>query len=224
MTILRIVVASFILIFLAFPVRSDEKPAQAREILALIDKLTTVAHPDVGYSGSVNGESFVPLDAEGNVHGMLMFQEPSVRSDVLTAIVKAGAPAVPHLLAHLDDNRVSRVWIQGGIGGIMLGDEPDRNRRTNKPIQIDEKKLGKPTSDDKEGGHQLTVGDLCYVALGQILNRRYVAVKYVPSLMVHGELPTRTPALFTIPTLPSGLIAPILYNGCITFSAARNPK
>src|SRR5262249_17051070 len=43
--------------------------------------------------------------------------------------------------------------------------------------------------------HTITVGDLCYVALGQILNRQFSAVRYQPTAIVIVSSPTMSPTL-----------------------------
>src|SRR5438094_686054 len=80
-----------------------DKKTEAR-IKALIDKLTEVADGDVGYSASVSGSAFAPLNVE-SPGAMLLFQKPRVRSDTLRELVKLGPAALPHLIAHLGDGR-----------------------------------------------------------------------------------------------------------------------
>ncbi len=43
--------------------------------------------------------------------------------------------------------------------------------------------------------HTVTVGDLCWVALGQIVNRRFDAVRYQPTAIIIVSSPTLSPTL-----------------------------
>jgi ankyrin repeat protein len=177
----------------AAPGRPAEKPEPV-DIPALIDKLAAVKDNDVGYSPSVTGTAFAPLDAGGHVSTALLFQKPLARSETLRLLVKQGAPALPQLLAHLDDKRPTA--LRAGPGGqLLFNDEIDRNERTDKSAKkpAEKKDGGEGSGDDLS--HTVTVGDLCFVAIGQIVNRRFDAVRYQPTAFIIVSSPTRTPAL-----------------------------
>ena len=175
--------------------------APAVDVPALIDKLTDVADSDIGYSPAAWGSPFLPLDRESAWGGGLLFQKPPLPSDTLRALVKQGAAAVPDLIAHLDDKRPTKIRMidTPGIGSLFLNDHCDYNFLTTKedpnpkrPADEDaiRRWLGTPIDE-----HVLTVGDLCFVALGQIVNRRFDASRYVPSGNVVIASPTASPTL-----------------------------
>ena len=190
---------AFVLLLVTAAAAAAERPAV--DVPALIDKLTDVADSDIGYSGTSWGNPFLPLDRNGAWGGGLLFQKPEVPSATLRAIVKQGAAAVPDLIAHLDDKRPTKIRMidTPGIGSLFLNDHCDYNFLTAKedpnprrPADEDaiRRLLGSPIDE-----HVLTVGDLCFVALGQIVNRRFNASRYIPSGNVVIASPTASPML-----------------------------
>jgi hypothetical protein len=144
---------------------------------ALIARLADVDTPDIGYSPYDSGSAFAPLVGSNHLSGGLLFpRQPLDRSKVLRELVRLGPAAVPDLLNHLDDERPTRLTVKhtfGSMGGFSINES---------------------RADDERKSYTLKVGDLCYVALGQIVNRPYTAVSYCPTAMVHVFTPTRDPA------------------------------
>jgi ankyrin repeat protein len=171
------------------------KEKETAAILALIDQLAQVAEGDVGYSASVTGSAFLPLDTAGQVHTALLFQKPLTQSDPLRELVKRGAAALPHLLAHLNDGRKTPLQVthEHLIGGMWFSEEFDRNRRTDKPLKGGKAEDGK--QPPRQTAYTVTVGDLCFVAIGQIVNRSDNAVRYQPTAIIIVNAPTRSRAL-----------------------------
>jgi hypothetical protein len=149
------------------------------DISALIDRLVDTAEPDLGYSSTASGvPAFSPIESEGRPGPLLLFQRPMVPSGALREIVKQGVPALPQLLAHLGDQRRTKIRVShDGVLGFMSVHDPD-----------DKLKL-------ETRAHTVTVGDLCYVAVGQIVNERYTAVQYFPSMNIFINSPTRSTSL-----------------------------
>jgi hypothetical protein len=68
----------------ALPATPAEGPGPTPvNVPALIDRLTEVAEGGFGYSATVSGSAFTPLDSEGQIGTMLLFQRPPVRSETL---------------------------------------------------------------------------------------------------------------------------------------------
>ena len=168
----RIAVLSVIsLLFTSVPSRAD-----VREIEELIDELANVSEPGFGFSELFDGTQFLPYldDAEEGGSSCNMPAIPA-RSDTLRRIVEQGAAAVPVLIKHLGDSRKTKV---PPLSEMPLGSEYDFNRRTatsvpkgvhhplNSPIDFAKWWL---TAHE----HTVRVGDLCFVALGQIVNRKF---------------------------------------------------
>ncbi len=190
------------LVLTSAAVASAEAPAV--DVPALIDGLTEVADSDVGYSGASWGSPFLPLDRQGAWGGGLLFQKPEVPSDTLREIVKQGAAAVPHLIAHLDDKRPTKIRMKDipGIGSLFLNDYCDYNFLTAKE---DPNPKAAPADEDAisamaRHADRRTHGDggvtsALRGALGQIVNRRFCASRYQPTAMIVVSSPTASPTL-----------------------------
>jgi ankyrin repeat protein len=161
----------------------------------LIDQLQAVAEGDVGYMPTQTGFGFLPLGASQPAM-LLLGQRPPARSDTLRELVRRGAAAVPDLIAHLDDKRPTKITIKHefGLGGMFFPDEYDYNSRTTKPSPGVGNR-GKDRRERDSNTHIVTVGDLCFVALGQIVNRHFNAVRYQPTAIIMINSPTRSEAL-----------------------------
>jgi hypothetical protein len=164
----------------------------AAEMTGLIDKLQGVTAEGLGYSSSRAGSQFLPLPGT-DLSGMLLLgQAPPESSAALRKVVEKGAAIVPLLLDHLQDIRVTEIQPLKGMEWTQYSDYLENNRRLKPPAGPE---VEKEISDAEPGGHVLTVGDLCFVALGQILNRRYDAARYQASggMVIHS--PTFSKAL-----------------------------
>jgi hypothetical protein len=162
-------------------------------VLALIDKLVEAAdNTDLRYYANIEKTSFFPLDWSDAPRRGPLLKPSHVDSDTLREIVKHGAAAVPHLLAHLRDRRPTRIKV------LMegFGFDSDTNPRTDAPIAPPE-----PVDEDgrvaysKLTSYRLTVGDLCFVALGQIVNRRYDPLFLFPLSLPFIRSPAHSPFL-----------------------------
>ena len=154
-------------------------PQPDKELEALIDKLTEVSELGFGYSSTFSGSQFLPQRDSDEVGTLVLGRQAPARSAVLEKIVAKGAPAMPLLLKHLDDTRKTRIKPVRGMMWMSFADEYDFNRRTRKdwPKRVNRDTFGEKQPDS----HQLTVGDLCFVVLGQVVNRRFNASRYQPT-------------------------------------------
>ena len=177
---------------------------QRGDVPPLIEKLQEIAEGDIGYMPNVSGSGFLPL-GESEPGAMLLgstnpgakaIQKPTSGSDAMRGLVKRGAAAVPHLIAHLDDKRATKIMIkhEAMIGAMCFNDEYDYNSRTAKqaPAGVN-RDMG--FEENHPNFHAVTVGDLCFVALGQIVNRGFSAVRYQPTMCIMVNSPTYSEAL-----------------------------
>jgi ankyrin repeat protein len=148
----------------------NQPEVPANEVKALIDRLIGLDRQDTGYSGSVTGSAFLPL-GQSEMHTMLFGQRPHASSDTLKSLVKLGTRALPTLLEHLNDDRPTKIILthQGDLGGMFIAQDEDEGAKNGHPRFGEEKH------------YTIMVGDLCYVAIGQIVNRNYWAVRYQPT-------------------------------------------
>jgi hypothetical protein len=165
------------------------------EIAALIDKLQEVAEGDIGSMPTMSGRGFLPLGTS-RAGAMLLGQKSPTSSGTMRELVKRGAAAVPQLVAHLDDKRPTKITIthESPFGGMLCVDEYDYNTRTAKrpPEGVNRDRNGEGKHPNS---HTITVGDLCFVALGQIVNREFNGVRYQPTALIMVNSPTSSEAL-----------------------------
>jgi hypothetical protein len=171
-----------------------QRPQKSDDTSALIDNLKNVCDGDIGYLSTSSGSGFLPLGVSvpDTLH---LDQKLPVTSHTLRELVSRGAKAVPELIAHLNDARLTKINIthESIIGGIHFSNEYDFNRRTNNSDKGMRGGLFPDPSNNTR--YTVTVGDLCFVALGQILNRDFEAVRYQPTAFVIINSPTTSRSL-----------------------------
>jgi hypothetical protein len=156
--------------------RAAEEPADstvaALDNGSLVDRLASETAPGVGTRRAVAIERFLPLRPA---------EEPGPpASPVLTEIVRRGLPIVPTLLEHLTDGRPTRIVLDpaelalGGSSGPFTNVYDYRfHQGGTRPANVNSSTEAAPTG---QWPYTVRVGDLCFVALGQIVNRRYFVV------------------------------------------------
>jgi len=158
----------------------------------LIDALTAIEKMGIGYTPTYNDSLFFFLANDKPEDFDESFPDLVAPPQALRSLVSRGTAALPALLAHLDDKRLSRVqfttqcdWAKrdsieadGGTwcaAGLALGSNYDPRRP--KP----DRRVHNMQSEINIESHTVTVGDLCYVAVGQIVNRNLNVVGYTGS-------------------------------------------
>lgn len=172
----------------------------------LIDQLQEIDTTGYGYDPWLPGNDvFLAIDDRSSFDPIMRDELPEFRPQ-LRELVARGVGALPDLLAHLDDRRatiirffstreldwpeyehadLTREWpaddlSQGNVYDSRFGNDlPPHVERTWSAINT----------------HSLTVGDLCFVAIGQIVNRNYCTVQYTGSNTGEITSPTRLPQL-----------------------------
>ena len=77
-------------------------------IATLIDRLPQLTEGDIGYSATRSGSGFLPL-GKSSTGTMLLGVKPPSRSETMREIVSLGAVALPKLIAHLNDQRPTKI-------------------------------------------------------------------------------------------------------------------
>jgi hypothetical protein len=168
--------------------------AGEKEIEKWIDDLIQNSEPGFGYSVYYSGSEFLPY-TDAHEMGTFVFGAIRVtRSPVLRKIVEKGIDAVPLLLKHINDTRTIKMRPISGMMWMTYANEYDFNRRMRKiaPQGVNHEETG---GNGPPRRHAITVGDLCFVALGQIVNRAFVASRYQPSGGLVVNSPTHSAAL-----------------------------
>ncbi|HZE97293.1 MAG TPA: hypothetical protein VE981_09720 [Planctomycetota bacterium] len=170
---------------------------EAERIKELIQWLQKIESPDVGLSGTMSGGSFSPLGKSEFSSGLLTNHaiEPN---QAVAVLVHLGPKALPFLLKALEDSTPTKLVITHGAGfdgGMWYSQELGGNPANTKEWAVLAKKrkgdaFGSATIDK----HVVTVGDVCFVALGQIVGRSYSAIRYQPSACIIVNSPTHDEA------------------------------
>jgi hypothetical protein len=167
--------------------------AAPNEMETLIDRLVKVESGGFGYSGTMSGTEFLAVPGSGAVGTVLFTQHDVAPSDAMRELVIAGVKAVPFLIEHLGDTRATRIKPMEAMMWMSYEDEYDFNRRlAHRSRKESWTGFKKP---DIPRAYRLTVGDLCFVALGQIVNRSFSAARYQPTGGLVVNSPSRSAAL-----------------------------
>ncbi len=172
---------------------------QAKHIKELIASLAAIDMPDFGFSSTLSGQAFAPLPDQAEAGMMLILTNHNIHpSNNLKDLVALGPDALPFLLDALDDATPTKLTIKhdSGFGAMWHSDELPVN-----PVNPAEKvrfeaRANKPDAEEKIiRTYTVTVGDICFVAVGQIVGRSYQAVRYQPSGCVVVNSTTHNPKL-----------------------------
>jgi hypothetical protein len=194
------------------PVKLGERPqvslsprppltdAQTQHIKELIASLSTLDKPDFGLSATMSGTNFAAIPGQEHAGALLLTDHGLGQSTALKELVTLGPDALPFLLDALDDKTPTKVTIthDHGFGAMWFARELDLN-----PVSPAEKALFDPPADKEQHeqyvkSYTIKVGDVCFVAIGQIVGRAYQAVRYQPTACVVLNSPTNDAKLCDI--------------------------
>ncbi|HTE21367.1 MAG TPA: hypothetical protein VK689_23635, partial [Armatimonadota bacterium] len=164
-------------------VRQDHEATPSVE--ELIGRLQQESQEGRGTHSTAWASGFLPLDEEARFGGGILGSARPHKSATLTELVKCGVVALPALIQHLTDPRPTKLTVGKGFMGRWFSDEYEPRHRDprRQPPGVNKESLGTGVSREREfETYTLRVGDLCYVAVGQIVNRRLEAVRYQPSM------------------------------------------
>lgn len=170
----------------------------------LIDDLTEINSQSPGITSAAIYEGFIADSSPGLFQGGVLGVTPPKVPRQMSELVRRGPSALPELIRHLDDKRLTKLEVGNRTSGRQVGvdafmftvfsDEYDSRLHR----WFDEKELdGPPQSMEKDfhGRYTVKVGDVCYVLIGQIVNRQLFAVRYQPTAGLVVNSPIEAPAL-----------------------------
>lgn len=173
----------------------------AAQIKRLIANLAKIERPDFGLSGTMGGMAFAPISgSERYTGGFLLTNHQLQTTDDFRQLVAFGPRALPFLLEALEDKTPTKLKQNhtGGFGGMFLCTEMDSNP-TNSVEQKSIASLPKREIGFSNGrsitDYSVTVGDVCFVAVGQIVGRAYLAIRYQPTAIIVINSPVEEKAL-----------------------------
>jgi hypothetical protein len=148
------------------------------------------------------------IDSYATYSGFIAEDTPPRVSPVMRELVRRGPEALPALVAHIGDQRPTKLEVGNAaatpskgkpeptshVMWIQFSDEYDPRANEHPRVSL------RPPSGEMlfEGNYTVRVGDICFVLIGQIVNRRLfvVDIDYLPRygvLIVNS--PVRTPTL-----------------------------
>lgn len=174
--------------------------AETQQANTLIRELAETDAPMTNVSG------FLPVRVTEEYQGGIVGAGPVERSDPLTKLVELGPRVLPLLLKALENATPTKLTIKhGGLAeGMIGGMHFAREMRGNPLSRIESEVLGEQVQfvwggggwqEDAGDSYTLTVGDFCFVAIGQIVGRSYEALRYQPTMVYVLNSPTRDPTL-----------------------------
>jgi hypothetical protein len=159
----------------------------------LIERLQDVAAQGLGTHATAWADGFLASDEEPQFRGGILGSAKPQVSPVMRELVRRGLAAMPNLLDHLNDPRPSCLLITNLTScGMWHSDEYDC-RYDDPDKQPDD--VNTRREADVVSGYRIRVGDLCFVVIGQIVNRRLNAVRYQPSGCLVINSPVESPPL-----------------------------
>jgi len=188
-----IFVATLAAVAATSPSNGDEthntKDPAATRIESLIRNLANIEHPYVGLSSTLSGEAFAPLHAVRPME-ILMTDHNIKESADLVELVKLGPKALPYLLDALDDQTPTKLMIKHDsfIGAMWFANELSGNpsnpwEKAILPTQPKPREeMFKESFTNRISSYPIKVGDVCFVIIGQIVGRPYLAVRYQMTL------------------------------------------
>ena len=162
----------------------------------LIAELSGVKTEGVGFDSVAWASGFVALDETPGFRGGILGTAKPVTPPALRELVRRGCAALPALIAHLSDPRPTGIVVGRGFMGRSFSTEYAPRDALHIPVGVRAIfDLPNPAEDESFETYTIKVGDLCFVAIGQIVNRNLNAVRYQPSLCLVVNSPVERPAL-----------------------------
>jgi hypothetical protein len=179
--------------------RPAPDPAKVKRVKELIADLAKLDEAEVGLSATLGGHDFAPVPGQGRVGVLLLTDHRLKPSGTLRELVALGPDALPFLLDALDDRTPTKITItHNGVVGVMSHQGFLHMNPVNPAAEgvfadqlarfgVPKRQLG---VRDFPRSYTVTVGDVCFVATGQIVGRGYSAVRYVPTGSIALTSPT----------------------------------
>lgn len=159
----------------------------------LVDALADIDKPAIGLHPTTQYDAFLAIDDDPVFAvGILGSEEPAV-FPAMRELVCRSVRAIPTLLNHLDDTRATKLKVKA-FAGVASHDAEYLPRGLGKwPQGV--RAFGFGEIDRSVDEYTVKVGDVCFVLVGQVVNRQLRAVRYQPTGCVVINSPVATPAL-----------------------------
>lgn len=153
----------------------------ADDVKGLIRELAKIDGPGLGFSPTMTGVGFAPIPSANDLQTLMFTNHGLKESRALLRLVELGSEAVPALLDSLDDKTPTKYVVkhESLIGGMWFDEDEKVGKGFERHITE----------------YTVTVGDICYVILGQITDQPYMAVRYQRTACTVILSPARNPEL-----------------------------
>ncbi len=169
-----------------------------KSVTELIEDLAEIDAQSPGINSAAIYEGFIVDNSPGSFQGGVLGVAPPKVPPQMSELVRRGPVALPELIKHLDDKRVTKLEVGNNPSGRQVGadafmfmyfsDEYD----SRVPHLI---RGPSPMEKDFTGRYTVKVADVCFVLIGQIVNRSLLAVRYQPSGGLVVNSPIEAPVL-----------------------------
>jgi hypothetical protein len=183
---------------LVAPIASSQKPLANDSKISteqLIDDLTLINSPAPGLNGGGIYEGFIGDNSETHFVGGVLGGPPPTVPPQMQQLVRRGVAALPALLAHLDDKRSTGLAVGNNMRQVGINAFSVTEFEAEYDPCDEECKRNWSQGRSFQGQYKVKVGDVCFVLIGQIVNRRFLAVRYQPSGILIVNSPIETPSL-----------------------------
>jgi hypothetical protein len=138
----------------------------------------------------MTGNAFAPLLGQHPAGAFLLTDRQLKSAEALRRLVEIGPEALPHLLDALGDETPTKLkvdpkgamWFANELWGNPLN--PTERRVLSARPRVP------PGKEERVPSYTLKVGDVCLVAVGQIVGRPYRAARYQPTAGIVVNSPT----------------------------------
>lgn len=185
---------------LTVPPQMEMSKEKSDHIRQLIADLALVDKQDLGFSDTYIGWQFSPLKGTEPVGVMRLVDPIQHPSQPMEALVRSGPTALPYLLEALTDKTPTKLTLQCPPveEAIMRMVRELPLNPLNQREQQEATDIGAAFKDGPYLSHYtVTIGDLCMVAIGQIVGRPYQAAYRKRELTILINSPCHDPELAT---------------------------
>lgn len=195
---------------------ADPRPDYSRASLQqLVDALVDIDAQTVGLHSTLRFRTFIADGSPEDVLGGIFSSPAPRRFPQMVELVRRGAAALPVLMAHLDDTRETRLI----VGRNFFSSRVFRAEYDFRYRPIPSASTAAARQDSGRPFYQsytVKVGDVCFVLIGQIVNRRLQVLRFQAPATLVVNSPIESPALIDAVrqdwsgTSPAALMASLL--------------
>jgi hypothetical protein len=161
----------------------------AMSVDRLIDQLTEIDAQTAGLHSTAFSSAFIADNTPPRFAGGVLGSRPPKMFPQMQELVRRGVSALPSLIQHLDDRRPTKLTVGGEI--IMWAYFSDEYDPKDRSTRIEHEGVERDTNPK----YTVRVGDVCYVLVGQIVNRDLLPVHYQPTGGMVINSPIEQPSL-----------------------------